>query len=343
METYLKIKLFYYLSKVFSFLVIKKTKKSINKNFFLFLYGGIGDHLILVNFIYSLSQKNNVTIFLDKKFFYLKFFFNECRIIDYDSNKKLYFMFKLLIGENFKNTTFISWSCSIYQMLIYLISNSSSYFGIIDSFDKIYDSKKIFLTKEKNRYSLYNKVFIQNLDIVFTKKAFYFQETKKIFTEKYFVIAINKTTNWGSVVPKLEIFLKKINYFMKDTQLIPVIIGINDHKKINLQLYEKLIHLNPLNMTGKLDFKNLIKLIYFAEYTICYDNGIMHLSSLLSKKTYSFFTFSDPNVYAENSNIVFFNKMFSCQPCISLPVNGNDNYPPKCLFNYQCSSSLDKN
>ena len=87
-KIYLKIILSFFLSKFISLLNRTRTLKVQEYNHYIFfLYGGIGDQLLLVNLINSLSINNKVSIFIDNRFEEIELFLPKANIINYTKKK----------------------------------------------------------------------------------------------------------------------------------------------------------------------------------------------------------------------------------------------------------------
>ena len=350
-----KLKLYtkYILSFFLSIIIILLHKKnSLNikttNNFIFFLYGGIGDHLLLVNLINELSKKHNVSVFLDNRFKDIEIFLPKSKILNYTKNN-LVKLFKDIRELN-KKSIFVSHSSSLELQLLYLISNCKFFFGFNGSYDNFFFNK-INKNKIKNKYKIYHELFFDYLklkndfnilNIIQPDKNVikYFNISKK----KYLIININKTHYWGDVSMPIIEWSNYINNSKKllDYSLILVGNGELENKKnnklyhlINSQIYD------VINLTNKTSLFDLSSLIYFSSFIITNDTGVMHLSNLFKKKNISLFTFSDPAIFANYENsLVIHNPKYDCQPCVNKSLRGNENYPPICKNNFSCNKTI---
>lgn len=345
---------FYLTSKLLSIIILTKKNK---QHFFIkrivtFLYGGIGDQLIIISFLNQISKKIDVTLFLDKRFEELKYFCNFDKIIIYESNKKINF-FKYLRKENFSGYAYLSNSSSFIHGLIYLLSNFDTFFGIFFNFKKLFIEKKIIKTEIINRYELFDylleKLKIEKEDInskIFKNNI----NQNKIKTNikydlyKYYVLNCTKTNYWGNVSIPIETWVEFINTNNFFQNKIIVIVGDKSQIQINKKIEELILKAKVINITGKTNLQELGYVILNSEKVFCNDSGVMHLANFFGIKNHSVFTFSDPKIYQNSfyTKYAFYAKL-NCQPCVSLSKVGSDNYPPVCLNKFGCSKSIDAN
>lgn len=316
------------------------------RNYFFFLYGGIGDHLINRNLIINFTSKNEKTIiFLDKKFSFLSYIYKDSEIVLYEKKKflKLFFDIRKKINEDY---LFVSWSSSIESMLIFILSKSTNFLGIMGNFNFIYNNQNCHKNINKNRY-LTNKKIYEYIDYnIFNEKLSLFNNLEKFNNAgDYIVVHPHKTASWGDVsLPENE-WIYLINQIIIITNLQVILVGNKNEKIKSEKIYNKIKNKKLItDLTGNTSFHELCTIVKDSKCIISGDTGIMHLGYQLKKHVISIFTFSDPKVYSPPSNSsVLFNKIVSCQPCISVPRVGSDNYPPICLHKYKCSKSIKSN
>lgn len=322
-------------------LKIKGNKKP--TSFVIFLYGGIGDVLMMQNFINNLSHNYNVTLLIDEKIKFVKFYFNNSNIILYSSRKKIETVKK--IRKLDKNNTFISWSSSIEIMALFLLSRNSNYFGFLGSYNKIFYNNNIIENKNTNRYLIYKyfqKLLVNNENFNYVKKI-KFQKMNFKFESNYILIHPHKTDNWGNVAVNVRVWINLINEILKKTDLKIILLGSKDEKERADLIFKKINsrHNRVYNFTGKTSFSELNYLIKNCFSIITGDTGIMHIAYQFNIRIFALFTFSDKEVYAPPKNTtVIFNKILNCQPCVSTSNDGCDNYPPVCFNNYDCSKTI---
>ncbi len=331
-------------------LIHKRNKCNINSanNFIFFLYGGIGDHLLLVNLINTLSKKCNVSVFLDNRFKDIEIFLPGSKILNYTKHNliKLFKDFRHIDKESI----FISHSSSLELQLLYIISKSKFFFGFNGSYDNFFFNSN-YKNEIKNKYKIYNELFFDYLklkndfnilNIIKPDKGIigYFNIPKK----KYLIININKTHYWGDVSMPIIEWSNYINNseILINYSLILVGNGEKETKKNN-QLYRLIDSqkFDVIDLTNKTSLIDLSSLIYFASFIITNDTGIMHLSNLFKKRNISLFTFSDPKIFANYENsLVIHNPKYNCQPCVNKSLRGNENYPPICKNNFVCNKTI---
>ena len=271
----------------------KESKNKSNKNkYVFFLYGGIGDHLMLRDLIFSLSHKNDTIIFINKKFSFLQCFFYQSKIIFYENLN--WELFKNIRNKEFKNSYFVSWSSSIELILIFFASTCKFYFGFIGNFKKIVCSRLIKNSSYSNRYDLYNKEFLSYLlpDLsILDLEDINLKKNKNLFTKikvpsNYIFININKTIQWGEVSLPLEEWKILADLIIHNTKFNIVLIGNKNEIKLSQIFTAKINNNNRIyNFTGKTSLDQLSYIIKQSKKIITTDSGMMHLSYLFQKST----------------------------------------------------------
>ena len=346
---YLKTYFIFFFVFILSF-IIKITSKKVTsktKSITCFLYGGIGDQLIIIDKLNSISDQYEIKVYLDYKFKFLSDFLKTKKIAFYRKKNKFNFI-KSVIRDKKTNQIYFSNSANYIHLIIYLIGNFSSFIGYLGNFEKIMFGSEYFKTNQKNRYASIKIIFDHLIKIKKDTQKFKF-DLKKISnrvleiskTKPYIVLNIFKTSYWGDVSLPLKVWG---NFIIRNTYLSKLnIILVGDNSQIYKSevFYKFISSLNVINLTGKTDFYELGYLISNSKFVICNDTGIMHLSNFCKKKNLSIFTFSDPEVYANKAfTNTLFNKKYKCQPCISLSKVGCDNHPPLCFNNYNCAKTI---
>ena len=344
---FLKTYFIYFLVLILSFIIklISKNISNKTKSITCFLYGGIGDQLIIIERLNSLSDQYNIKVYLDYKFKFLSDFLKTKNIIFYRKKNKFNFI-KSIIKDKKTNQIYFSNSANYIHLIIYLIGNFSSFIGYLGNFDKIMYGSEYYKTNQKNRYASIKiicehliKKDLEKFDFDLKKISNKVLEISK--SKPYIILNIFKTNYWGDVSLPLNVWK---NFIIKNTYLNKLnIILVGDNSQIHKseEFYKLISSLNVINLTGKTDFYELGFLISLSKLVICNDTGIMHLSNFCKKKNLSIFTFSDPEVYANNaftSNL--FKQKYKCQPCISISKIGCDNHPPLCFNNYNCAKTI---
>lgn len=349
LKLYTKYVLSFFLS-IIIILLHKKHKLNIksDNHFIFFLYGGIGDHLILVNLINELSKRYKVSVFLDNRFEDLKIYLPRSKILNYTKHN-LVKLFKNIRNLN-KNSIFVSHSSSLELQLLYLISSSKYFFGFNGSYDNFFFNLN-YKNKIKNKYKIYHELFFDYLKLKNDFNILSVLQPNKnvieyfnILKKKYLIININKTHYWGDVSMPIIEWSNYINSSKILLDYTLILVGNGEQETENNNQLCRLIDsqkYDVVDLTNKTNLIDLSSLIYFASLIITNDTGIMHLSNLLKKKNISLFTFSDPKIFAnyEYSKVIH-NPKYDCQPCVNKSLRGNENYPPICKNNFSCNKTI---
>lgn len=317
-----------------------------------FLYGGIGDQLIVIKILNQLNKSLKIQVYLDQRFKELSQFISSNDIIFYNSKRKINFLLNLLLFKKTKNEIYFSHTSSYIHYIIFLIGRFKVYLGVNGNFNKILIMNKEFYTPIVNRYELYR--YILNIsdikfnyfdeDKIFKKNYYNYLKKKFNYHSEYIVINIYKTNYWGDISTPLTIWLEFLNknLYLETKKLI--VVGDSSQIDINKKLISNLNHNDIIDLTGKTNLIELAYLIYKSQFVICNDSGIMHIANFFQKKNFSLFTFSNPKIYIDKSfTHSVFKKKYNCQPCVSISPSGNDNYPPICKNYFSCSKSIEVN
>jgi ADP-heptose:LPS heptosyltransferase len=348
-DTYLRLCICY-LSKFYFRNVNPKKDRQFEKCLII-LYGGMGDCILLFPLINKLSQKHNVDIFIEDKFFEItKILSKGVNCIKYQKNE----IFKKLSNYGVKNKKFILLQQSpIFEFLIF-----NFFLGRPPVLGFIYNQRIIEIQGLDQKVSIktsFNKIQKYELFYNLISKKIKFLNSKVKLNKKenhistqrnknYFVLAPSKTSTWRGVgLLEHSVYLDTMFYIYKKTKLIPVLVG----SKEDLPIIKNLIinkpkELHIKNLVGKTNLKDLIQIVKNAKFVISNDNGIHHLSNYLNVKTLTFFTFSSYVTLKWNNNNSFFifNKKYQCMPCIGNKSGPFDNYPFSCPWQIRCKDSI---
>ncbi len=315
------------------------------------LYGGLGDSILIFPMIKKLSQKCEVDIFIEDKFFEISEILpDNVNCIKYKKKE----IFKELKKYRVKNKRFILLQQSpIFEFLIFnFILGRPPVVGfiynqIILEMEGLNIKENIKTTLNKiNKFELFYNLVLKNVQ--FQSPKLKSQIINNNFSRKknsnYFVLAPSKTVTWKGVgILEHDVYLDTMSYIYKKTNLIPVLVG----SKEDLPMMKNLIsdaskELYIKNLVGKTNLKELIQIIKNAKFVISNDNGIHHLSNYLNVKTLTFFTFSSSKTFKWNNKNSFyiFNKKYKCMPCIGEKSGPFDNYPFSCPWAIRCKNSI---
>jgi ADP-heptose:LPS heptosyltransferase len=166
---------------------------------------------------------------------------------------------------------------------------------------------------------------------------------ERLLPYKYIVIA-PASLHFTKTFPK-EMFVKLFEEFSHQSEKKIVLVGSNnpDDLEICSYLYARLG--NSVNLCGKLDFKQLMSVVFYSEFVVCNDSGILHLSEAMNKKTFVFFgsTVKEFGFFPQlSTTTVFENNEIDCRPCTKI---GRSKCPKKhfnCMYGIKINPSIFK-
>jgi heptosyltransferase-2 len=162
-----------------------------------------------------------------------------------------------------------------------------------------------------------------------------FKSGTRLIKENYTVIAPS-SKHFTKRLPK-EIFEQIIN--SKRNELF-VLTGDKSSIDNEICSYLESNCKNTINLQGNLSFRELADLIFFSEYVICNDSGIMHLAEALDKKVTVFFgsTVKEFGFFPQltESDIREVTGL-ECRPCTRIGKNKCPKKHFKCMNNQSIS------
>lgn len=156
---------------------------------------------------------------------------------------------------------------------------------------------------------------------------------QRLFSYKYIILAPS-SGHFTKTFPK-EIFAKLFEDFSYKTGKKIVLVGENTTADLEICSYLENRLNGCINLCGKTDFKQLVSLIFYSEFVVCNDSGILHLSEMMNKKTFVFFgsTVKEFGFFPQlPGTTVFENNQISCRPCTKI---GRSKCPKKhfnCMY-----------
>lgn len=171
-------------------------------------------------------------------------------------------------------------------------------------------------------------------------------ESNRVVKEKYYVVAPS-SKHFTKTFPQ-ESYCEIINNIGKfvEMQNTGKNLDYEDHKAVligdsgenDMRICADIENKskNAINLCGKLNLSQLANLIFYSDFVICNDSGIMHLSESLGKKVFAFFGSSvrEFGFYPQAaSSQVFENNDLNCRPCSHI---GRESCPKghfKCMNN----------
>jgi len=327
----------------------RKNYKAPN-TFVFFLYGGIGDVVLVLPLLRKISASKSVILLCDKRISHLSFMFpSNAQIEIY--NKKFFVKSisnlkgKIPIGESI----FVQISPIIELYLVRFILGIPKAIGLISSF---YSFRSIGLysaavnVKEKNKIAIYDKLYEFISDTLFFNEgleSIYKQSIAEDFQYNYIVISPMKSAEWDmGKINDIE-YIKTAEHYVKFYRYKVIFVGSSEE----FQSIESMIHLSTMsnmmiNMAGKTNLEELSLILSNARFIIANDNGIAHISAYFNLKILVLFMFSDPKVYQwDGDNYAYiFNQKYNCMPCVGLSQYPKDNYPVICQNNLFCNKTI---
>ena len=331
------------------------TKES---KFIYICYGGLGDCILAFPFIKNISKRFRTTIFIEKKFLGIETLLNEnTEVIVYTKKHLLNELIKF--RKKNKNFILIQQSPILEFILFHIILNRPPTIGYMYKQNQIafegfsIEKKEI---KTENKLLKYG-IIEENIITIVEKNSFVKNNEKNqnkhqnykfdnIPNISYCILSPTKDSNWSIGFLDYKAYNSFIQKIIKDTNLVPVIVGTNIDKKIIDQILINLpSDIRPINLAGKTSIRDLISLLKKAEFVVANDNGVHHLSNFLNKKTLTLYNFSSHKVYNWlncHSNYIF-KPLYNCMPCVGKEIGPFDNYPFKCPWNVRCKYTIDEN
>ena len=327
-------------------------------NFVFFLYGGIGDAILIIPLINKLSLISQVTILCDRTIHNLSFIFpKNTTVIIYNKNNlnsHAASYREQIVGSY---PVFIQTSPVIEMYAVRVLLRIPYAFGLISSFRCIrsigFRSKPLYISSHSRNFSfneIYNKLSLllepkldsnnNTSEQVYIDKSLYGNR----IDEKYVVISSTKSAQWEmGKMPDYE-YMNLAKYLVTKHGYKVLFVGHESEKEeINKMIADSSDSHMIENVAGRTSLKELALIMQGAEFVVANDNGVSHMSSFLGVKTLVLFMFSDPSVYEWNNNnyAYIFNKQHECMPCVGLNRFPQDNYPVLCKNQLLCNTTID--
>ena len=356
-----KIRLFISMIPLYHSLINRKNIPSTPDRFVFFLYGGVGDAVLVFPLIQKLSHISKTIIFCDSTISNLSYLLPEnAEIIIYEKNSFLRCISDFRKRIAGLHAVFIQTSPVIEMYIIRLLLRIPYSIGLISSFRTVrsigFNLKPRKINSHSRLYT-YDAIFesiLSSFDYkpqnIYTKnphhKNISYDSSVDKIEGRYIVISPTKSFQWEMGKMPIQEYTKLANYLTQELGYKVIFVGhVSEQEYINNIVDEILIPDMGINLAGRTSLKDLASVICGAELVIANDNGIAHLSSYLEVKTLVLFMFSNPKVYEwNNENYSYiFNKTHNCMPCVSLNRYPQDNYPVLCNNNLECNVSITAN
>ena len=191
--------------------------------------------------------------------------------------------------------------------------------------------KKYLLTLSKVTHNVsYNFVpLLENLKL------------PNLLSYKYIVLAPS-SGHFTKTYPK-EMFEKIFGEFSSNSGKKIVLVGDNTPSDLEICSYLEVRLKNCVNLCGKTDFKKLLSLVFYGEFIVCNDSGILHLAEAMNKKTFVFFgsTVKEFGFFPQlPTTTVFENNEISCRPCTKIGRSKCPRKHFKCMYEIKVNSEF---
>ena len=314
-----------------------------NDSVVFFLYGGIGDVVMLLDQITLFYQNGNKILIIceERLVSVVKLLDFEIDIFIYDKNKFIKSL-KNIKKQILKLNPVFIFNSPIFEVFIcYKLLGIKKAVGFISDYSKIESFKikhtnkfKFRLNKHANNLEIPKSLGIYNANIPPIK-------INLSDCEPYMIINTNKTDAWGGGKWSRKNFQLLISMYLKSTNFNIYLVGsFNEYLYVE-SIAEIFESERVVNLAGKTSISHMAELIKNSKLCITTDSGIMHLCSYFNAPVIALFSFSDPRVFAWGDRCVpIFNATFSCMPCVSNVTLPIDNYPVICKYNYRCDNTI---
>lgn len=322
------------------------------KGFAFFLYGGIGDVIMILNLINAVASHSKVYIFSDKKITNLGFLFPEnAEVMIYDKSafKKDISVFREKLGPDI---VFVQTSPVIEMYFVRQLLGIRYAAGMLVNFRAL-RSQNLKGKKERvtgvAKQGVYEQIYyyLSNIFGWNIKKEFFCKDGKSNINDlegsNYLVMSVMKTSYWGMGKMEDAEYVKIAEHYISKHNMKVVFVGDSKERcSIEKIILGSHFSKQMINKAGTTSLQQLSVLLQDARFVISNDNGISHLASFLKIRVLVLFMFSDPEVYRWSGDFhqFLFNKKKSCMPCVGVNSFPKDNYPVKCRNSLACNSSI---
>lgn len=317
-----------------------------------FLYGGIGDSILILPLINKISLLGKTHVLCDQKAYSLRFLLpKSVKIIVYDK-KNLIFDYKKLRNQiTGEYPLFVQTSPILELFLIGKLLRLSKSIGTLVDFKSIHSIgfktdalELISKSRIENFNQIYNQIINEFKFLTLTNDHSYISaiELNRVIEDEYIVVSPMKSEEWKMGKMDINQYAKIADYFVEKFGSKVVFVGSESERQHIDSIVEITEGRGIFNFAGKTSIEDLASILIHSNFVIANDNGIAHLSAYLDLKVLVMFMFSDPEVYSwkgDNYEYIF-NSNEGCMPCVSLSKYPRDNYPPICKYSLECNKSI---
>jgi ADP-heptose:LPS heptosyltransferase len=335
--------------------IFSRNRKDSPDSFIFFLYGGIGDVILTLPLINSISSLGSTYVLCDRRICALKFLFPDTvNFIIYDKEALLFNTKKLRNKLHGINPVFIQTSPIFEAYLIGRLLRVNRSIGTILDFSHISSigfKMETSIIETKSRIDTYNKIYTkirEEFDFLESPLELSYRLTREFkvifneFNNNYIVISPMKSEQWKMGKMDISQYARIADYFVKKYNYKVIFVGSKSERRHIESIIKITSEVGIMNLAGRTNIEDLASILYHSKFVIANDNGIAHLSAYLDLKILVMYMFSDPKVYSWNGDNYeyIFNNKEGCMPCVSVNKYPRDNYPPLCKNNLECNKSI---
>jgi len=322
------------------------------RGFAFFLYGGIGDVIMILDLVNAIARHSKVYIFSDKKIANLRFLFPEnAEVLIYDKSafKRDLPAFRSKLGADI---VFVQTSPVIEIYFVRHMLGIRYAAGMLANYSEL---RSQGLKGKTERVTGVAKQDVYAQMYRYLRQIFTWSSCGECISpkgelirvglegSKYLVMSVMKTSYWGMGKMNDAEYLKIAEHYISEHDLKIVFVGDSTERNgIERIIRDSRFSQQMINSAGTTSLQELSDLLNGARFVISNDNGIAHLASYIRVKILVLFMFSDPEVYRWSGEFYrfLFNKKKKCMPCVGVSISPKDNYPVICKNSLACNYSI---
>ena len=319
-------------------------------------YGGLGDHLMMLEAARMASMSTRIGIFANKKF---KEFLDviqgeshvEIRFDLYFYKNKLDLIKQLFFSKNKTSEVYLNFYENFYTLLLSLFSWQKNV--IANQIEKAADQYR--LSKFERTVSLLIEVdngfkrdvpkTLEDIRQNFLKSIKW--NKLRNHEARQLVVSFEKTGSWPagrlsqSALERVLLSASERGYV---TQIVGTDLQTRNQVSRTIEKVKTRVSGHIYNHIGQTSPAALIEILQKADIVFTVDSGVAHLARCLRKPLLTVFTFSDANEFSwfpEECNVS--SVVTHCAPCIPSRTRRCDvNRQFKCEFSMECDSEIDE-
>lgn len=319
-------------------------------------YGGLGDHLMILEAARVASMSTRIGIFANKKF---KEFLDaiqgeshfEGRVDLYFYKNKLDLIKQLFFLKNKNSEGYLNFYENFYTLLLSLVSWQKNV--IVNQGEKSTSQRR--LSKFEQTLSLLVEAddgfqrdvpkTIEDIKENFLKSIKWGK--LRNHEAKQLVVSFEKTNSWPagrlsySALERVLLSASERGYI---TEIVGTNLQIRNQVSRTIEKVKTRVSSHIYNHIGQTSPAALIEILRNADLVFTVDSGVAHLARCLRKPLLTVFTFSDANEFSWFPGECNVSSVVThCAPCIPSRTRRNDvNRQFKCEFNMECDSEINE-